>query len=470
MEVSPKRLQHDSLRLVDDGGSFCERVEPSASQFCQLVSPTESVEGRRIFSELERPPGLCVPSLLFNTPLPIEDSAGPSVTCADQPLLAEPIVVPVHDGTVDGNPPPLSPQSRPIDLPDGGSPPINSERYDSANRLETLGSCLRAQGLPSDVVELLLAASRDNTHATYQSAWTAWRNWCHRGDINPLSTDVTDVLKFLAESFKQGKSYSSLNILRSMISTTQKFGPASHTDVGKHPLIVRLMRGIYNARPAAPKYTHTWDPAVVLGHFDATATRILTRLQLARKTATLLALTTLLRSAELTSIQAQSIVFSESGVSFSLGRLRKAQKSGPLQRITAAAWPDNSIICPVSFLRAYITSTSSVRNETNANQLFIGSNKPFKPITSSTMSRWLKDQLKEAGVDISIFSAHSIRGAAASKAAAAGVCIQSILDQGHWARESTFARFYRRDTFVDSPGGIGPSILRQEQNALSDSD
>jgi hypothetical protein len=52
-------------------------------------------------------------------------------------------------------------------------------------------------------------------------------------------------------------------------------------------------------------------------------------------------------------------------------------------------------------------------------------------------------------VDTSVFSAHFTRGAAASKAASAGVSIQTILKQGHWANESTFVKFYRRDTAID---------------------
>jgi saccharopine dehydrogenase-like NADP-dependent oxidoreductase len=32
------------------------------------------------------------------------------------------------------------------------------------------------------------------------------------------------------------------------------------------------MRGVYNVNPPAPKYTATWDPAIVLAHFDASAT------------------------------------------------------------------------------------------------------------------------------------------------------------------------------------------------------
>lgn len=281
-----------------------------------------------------------------------------------------------------------------------------------------------------------------------------------------MSGGVTDVLKFLSDSFLQGKSYSSVNILRSMLSKTLNFGTAGLADVGKHPLVVQLMRGMFNIRPSSPKYSSTWNPSVVLNFFDGTAQRTLSRLQLARKTVMLLALTTLLRCAELASIQADSIIISDSEASFTLGKLRKSQHTGPLQRISVPAWRENVSICPVACLEAYILNTATVRNAVNNHQLFIGSTKPFKPVTSSTISRWLKDQLKEAGVDTAIFSAHSTRGAAASKAASAGVCIQAILKQGHWAKESTFAKFYRRDPGVDSLGSVGASVLTQEASPI----
>lgn len=44
-----------------------------------------------------------------------------------------------------------------------------------------------------------------------------------------------------------------------------------------------------------------------------------------------------------------------------------------------------------------------------------------------------------AGIDTTIFLVHSVRGAASSKAVAKWVPIQSILNQGYWARESMFA-------------------------------
>lgn len=260
-----------------------------------------------------------------------------------------------------------------------------------------------------------------------------------------MLASIGDVLKFLTEAFQAGKSYSSINIIRSMLSSTLSLIPSGLQEVGKHPMVVKLMKGIYNSNPPTPKYTHTWDPAVVLSHLGLPAQAKRTRIQLSRKTVTLLALTTLLRGAELASIQFNSICFSNSKVSFTLGKLRKSQRTGPLQQISIDRWPENLAICPVNSLEDYIKATAATRNDSNRSSLFVSTTRPFQPVTSSTIGRWIKDQLGEAGIDTSIFAAHSTRGAAASKAVSSGVPIHSILKQGSWARESTFAKFYHRD-------------------------
>ena len=34
--------------------------------------------------------------------------------------------------------------------------------------------------------------------------------------------------------------------------------------IGQHPLVSRLMKGVYNLRPPWPKYSKTWDVGIVL--------------------------------------------------------------------------------------------------------------------------------------------------------------------------------------------------------------
>lgn len=402
------------------------------------------MEDGRVLPELERSAGLRISPVQPDPKLCVEINQRQGVVNIDHTLLAQSSLVSVPASAGCGHSSIIDAQPQPTLITTGRLPPVNTGRLDTANRLETLRNCLGAQGLPPEVVELLLAATRSNSHAAYQSAWSAWRDWCHRGDNDPLSVGIVEILKFLSDSFKDGKSYSSINVFRSMLSSTLSLAPSGLSEVGKHPLVVKLLKGMYNARPPLPRYTHTWDPAEVLNFLETTAAKEMSTLSLARKLATLLALTTLLRCEELASIRADSIRFSQLEVSFILGKPRKTQHSGPLKRISVASWQRNEITCPVACIKAYIAKTADLRTAGNSAFLFIGSTRPHNPASSSTLGRWIKEQLREASVDTAIFSAHSTRSAAASKAVASGVSISTILNKGHWAAESTFAKFYRR--------------------------
>ena len=48
-----------------------------------------------------------------------------------------------------------------------------------------------------------------------------------------------------------------------------------------------------------------------------------------------------------------------------------------------------------------------------------------------------------------MFSAHSKRGAAASKAVEAGISVDTVLRAGHWASASTLKTFYHREVATD---------------------
>lgn len=76
----------------------------------------------------------------------------------------------------------------------------------------------------------------------------------------------------------------------------------------------------------------------VLSYFDTIAGAALSLLELSRKLVTLLALCTQLRTCEIASIVLESIVISNSEMSFTLGQPRKAQHSGPLHRVSVDAW------------------------------------------------------------------------------------------------------------------------------------
>ena len=64
--------------------------------------------------------------------------------------------------------------------------------------------------------------------------------------------------------------------------------------------------------------------------------------------------------------------------------------------------------------------------------------KPFKPVTKATISRWVKMVLKQAGIDVGMYAAHSSRAAATSHAKRQGLNLQEIMKSAGWTPASTF--------------------------------
>ncbi len=69
---------------------------------------------------------------------------------------------------------------------------------------------------------------------------------------------------------------------------------------------------------------------------------------------------------------------------------------------------------------------------------------PHKPISSESLSRWIKDMLSRACIDTNTFKAHSVRGAIASSALNKGISLEEILRLADWSMDSTFRCFYYR--------------------------
>ena len=72
--------------------------------------------------------------------------------------------------------------------------------------------------------------------------------------------------------------------------------------------------------------------------------------------------------------------------------------------------------------------------------------------------------LSKAGVDTTIFKAHSVRGAATSAVAEAGVSIPEILEAADWSNRSTFEWYYYQPQNKTS---FGPTVLQSASNLQS---
>jgi hypothetical protein len=290
----------------------------------------------------------------------------------------------------------------------------------------------------------MLASLAKNTLSQYNVTYKLWWKFCSDSTLNPLEGSVSDVLSFLSERFNVGDSYGSLNSHRSALSLLLGSGICVNDQTK------RLLRGVFKSRPAAPKYCETWDPQIVLNYISKWYPNINLSLEkITKKTAVLLALCTAHRVQTFSLIKLDNIKIGPSGVKIAISDIIKTSAAGKEQPVLVLPYfNENRNICPATVIQDYIEKTREIRK--SSKNLLLTFKRPHKPATSQSISRWIKQVLGEAGVDVSVFGAHSTRHAATSAADASGVSIDTIRKTAGWTSGSqTFAKFYRRQLTDD---------------------
>ena len=129
-----------------------------------------------------------------------------------------------------------------------------------------------------------------------------------------------------------------------------------------------------------------------------------------------------------------------------------------LQPIELIAYNQDKTLCVVSHLQTYLTYTQPLRGQYS--RLLISYAKPHKPVAISTVIKWAKAVLKEAGVDITCFSGNSARSASTSCSAQSGLPLKDILKAGGWSKAGTVARYYNKPVRAN----VGSHILAHFNN------
>ena len=131
-----------------------------------------------------------------------------------------------------------------------------------------------------------------------------------------------------------------------------------------------------------------------------------------------------------------------------LSGLSKQSRPRHLKPALEIAYYPDPRIYPVVCLQRYIQVTKQFRVQSSTgvqpDQLLIGITKPHAPVQACTIARWVKTVLKDAGIDTSVFTAHSTRGASTSAAVSGGASLQEVLSQADWSSSTTFHKHYFR--------------------------
>ena len=174
------------------------------------------------------------------------------------------------------------------------------------------------------------------------------------------------------------------------------------------------MKGILELKPALPKYTENWDVNIVLGYLRAAAPlRSLSLKQLTLNSTMLLCLTTGQRRHTIHKFDVNYIQEMSDRYRITICEELKQSKLGRhLAPTELLSFQSDKKLCVVEHLKEYLQRTKQLPDEHS--QLLISYVKPFKPVSKDTISRWVKQVLEPAGIDINKYSAHSSRAASTS--------------------------------------------------------
>ena len=242
------------------GGPLFYQAKPSASKLHQLASRPFLHEHRCLSGKRDGLPGICFPSICSGGKVPPKSEEREKLTIDSSPSMAITSLVPSPSSVLSQK----SSANNDVQQHTPGSfrsPTSNGDpKAAPVSRMEGLRKNHRAAGISERTSKLILSGWSKGT-SSYQSGWKKWSCWCNRKEIDHLSCNIKHFLDFLPEVFEDSLQHRTINSMHSAVSMTHD--RVEGVPIRQHPLVTRLLKGVYNIRPPQPRYLEC-------GHGDST--------------------------------------------------------------------------------------------------------------------------------------------------------------------------------------------------------
>ena len=257
-----------------------------------------------------------------------------------------------------------------------------------------------------------------------------------------MAPNEKSLIEFLTQLFGDNLSYSAINTAKSAVCSVNIM---SNIALGKHPSVIRFMKGVFNLRPNLPKNTCIWDINQLLDWVrKKSPVKFLSLKDLTFKLTALIAILSGQRAQTMNLIKLENIVKTKDGLVINITEKVKQSKPGKhVKPISLGSYPPDRRVCVVTVYKEYLKRTKLLRKDSNS--LLISYIKPYKEVNVSTISRWLRTIMVQAGIDMNMFTPGTTRSASVSAAHRAQVPLNTILKTGGWFVHNTFNKFYNKD-------------------------
>ena len=248
--------------------------------------------------------------------------------------------------------------------------------------------------LSAEATKRVMASWRTGTQKQYMTYIEQWLDFCGKRNINYCQPNVSDVIHFLMQLFNNGLSYSAINTARSALSTVVEMN--NGCSIGSHPLVSRLIKGVYQSWPPTPKYSQIWDVSAVLRYLGTLhPVREISLKNLTLKFVMLLLLVSRKRGQDVHMLNIEGMKLNASSCEFKILHHTKTNKLGnETNRILIPQYQPDRKICPLETLVKYLDRTKVIRKYEQS--LFISYIQPHHKVSRDTISRSV---LESAGID-----------------------------------------------------------------------
>ncbi len=291
--------------------------------------------------------------------------------------------------------------------------------------------------LDVDVWKTVLSSIAPSTKASYEKIFFMFVECMDEASVNFRTVEIAHVLSFLKRF--EGKSTSRV---RTAVSAMKFFLRVyNRLDLAECVLIDMFSKGAQNLAPLPAAKLSVWDPNKVLNMIQGRI-RSSSFLCLAKEALILLLLATGWRVDDAWKLSGE-VTFVHEAAIFRFAQKRKC----PIKRVytvtqTVKSFVSSPRICPVEAIRAFLICARKKRD----NQKFLFVSSTGSRASKDTLRRWVRDELKLAGISA---SAGSCRSASTSLAMERNMSIDVVMRSAGWTSENTFRRYYQREVLKD---------------------
>ena len=316
-------------------------------------------------------------------------------------------------------------------------------------------------GFSVESVQTVIDSWQDRTNMDYEYMWGTFRAHIQAATISPSTPLSVLVQNFLQQVFEGGVTAGYVSNIRSCISVTLELclGYRLTQDAWSS----RLAKGQVNIRPDSPRYSETFDVDMLVRRVMSFGDNYdMPPQQLQAKVVILLRIALLARSCDLAQvIYSESHVSRPHGLKVVLGRLKPDSTVQIHRDIPLIPYYDEyPTACVASAVEAYMLRTKPRRATMLSNRipeakmrrkdpvfkdrLLLGEDKTAFPIGAQRIAKISVMTMEDAGIDVKVFKAASIRMASANLNLDAGEDISDVMFRGRWKSVSVFKKFYER--------------------------